>query len=101
MKCDKKNNMLGEKLSPIFEEIELAILEFDANAGLQPKYTDKAFRAICKIFMSGMVDKTWDLMEREDIPMNQREEMSKKLGEEIHILIKTYTDFNTFKMYSE
>ena len=84
--------MLGEKLSPIFEEIELAILEFDANAGLQPKYTDEAFRAICKIFMSGMVDKTWDLMEREDIPMNQREEMLKKFlgGEEIHILIKTY-----------
>lgn len=92
--------MIGKQLSPILCEIEQTLLEFECNSGLKPEYTTDAFRASIKIFMSVMMDKLWELQEKENISMDDRMKMAEKLGSDIKNLVKIYTDINTLTLYS-
>ena len=92
---------IGEKLSPVLAEIENAIWDHDLNRGIPPKYTDEGFKAACKIFMSALMDKTWDLQQKENIPMPTRENMATKCGKELRTLIKTYTGIDIYTLYKE
>ena len=91
--------MIGKQFSPILEEIENTLWEFEANSGLKPCYTDNGFRAGIKIFMSVILDKMWELQSNEDIDIKVREDMAQKAGEDIRKLIKTYTDIDTYNLY--
>ncbi len=91
--------MIGKKLSPVLEEIELAILEYEVNIGLKPNFTPEGFRAIIKIFMSAFTDKIWELQEAERMDIETREKMVTKAGEELRKLIKIYAGIDTFKLY--
>ena len=91
--------MLGEKLSPILVELEDTLLEFEADFGLKPDYTMEGFRGACKIFMSVIMDKLWELQEADKISQEDRENMATKCGEDLRKFIKTYTDIDTFDLY--
>ncbi len=91
--------MIGTKISPILEEIEDTLLEFEANVGMKPNFTDDGFRAGIKIFSSVLMDKIWELQEDENISIEDRIKMVQKVGEDIRKLVKTYTDIDTHKLY--
>lgn len=91
--------MIGKKISPILSEIEDTLWEFEANIGSQPQYTIDGFRAGIKIFMSVLMDKTWDLQQNETLTMEDRIKMVEKLGQEVRTIVKTYTDIDTHDLY--
>lgn len=91
--------MIGKRLSPILEEIETTLLEFEVNRGEKPEYTIEGFRAATKIFMSAVMDKMWDVQERENMSIDDRVQMAEKAGNEIRKLIKVYTDIDTHSLY--
>lgn len=91
--------MIGEKLSPILCEIESALWEFEELKGEKPNFTHEAFIATTKIFMSVIMDKMWELQEKDRIDMIDREKMSSKMGEDMRNIIKTYTNLDTHEFY--
>jgi hypothetical protein len=92
--------MIGQELSPILEEIEDTLWEFEANDGSKPNYTIEGFRGATKIFMSVLMDKIWELQANENIPMENRIQMVEKAGQDVRQLIKTYTDIDTHQLYT-
>lgn len=91
--------MVGRKLSPILQELEMVLLEHEANLSTKPEYTIGGFRAAIKIFMSVMLDKMWELQVKENMEQPDRENMAVKLGEEIRKLVKTYVNIETYDLY--
>lgn len=91
--------MIGERLSPVLVEIENTLWEFESSEQGKPDYPKEAFRAICKIFISAIMDKMWELHEDENIRMVDRENMATSAGEEIRKLVKNFTDIDTFDLY--
>lgn len=91
--------MIGKKISPILEEIEETLLEFEANRGIKPEYSIEGFRAGTKIFMSVLMDKIWELQQNEGIEMKDRLNMVQKAGEDVRNLIKTYTNIDCHDLY--
>lgn len=90
---------LGQKLSPILEEISDTLWESEANNPRPCEYTDKGFHAATKIFMSTMMDKMWILQEKEDMPLNERIKMVEHCGKKIRKLILEMTNEDSFKFY--
>jgi len=93
--------MIGQRLSPVLHEIEETLWEFEANVADKPNYTEEGFKGGIKIFMSVMLDKMWELQEKENIEMSDRENMATKLGESLRALVKTYTDIDTHELYKK
>lgn len=93
--------MIGEKLSPILQEIENSIWEFELVIADKPNYTEDGFKAGIKIFMSVMMDKMWELQDNENIDLADRINMAEKLGNDIRNLVKTYTDIDTHTLYNK
>lgn len=93
--------MIGEKISPALEEIELLLCEFESNIGDKPNYSNGGFRAAIKIFMSAMMDKIWELQSDENMSMEDRINMVQKCGEDIRRIIKVYTDVDTQDLYKD
>lgn len=87
---------LGEKLSPILSEIEDTLLE---NYERKPGFTDAGFRASVYIFQSTLLDKMWELQEKQNLSMEERNEMATKCGEEFRSFIKTFTDIDTYNLF--
>lgn len=95
------NKTIGERLSPILEEIEMTLIEFEANINSQPKFTDKALRSATKIFMAVVLDEMFELQFNEGMAIEDRCNMAQKCGEEIRKIIKTYTGKDTFDFYQK
>lgn len=93
--------MIGQRLSPILEEIEDTLLEIEALGGGKPNFTEEGFRASIKIFMSTVLDKMWELQEKENMDIEIRQQMATKAGESVRQLVKTYCDIDTFDLYKE
>jgi hypothetical protein len=91
--------MIGQQLSPILVEIEETLWEFEHRSAMKPEYTEDGFRAACKIFMSVLMDKIWELQSEEKIDMEDRIKMVEKAGADVRALIKTYTDIDTHELY--
>lgn len=97
--------MIGQKLSPVLQEIEFDILEHEARTrdgnGVHPKpdYTQEGFRAAIKIFISALMDKIWELQSKEDMAFEDKCNMAQKCGEDIRQLVKVYTDIDTHDLY--
>jgi hypothetical protein len=87
---------LGKKLSPILSEIEDTLLE---NYEAKPGFDDEGFRASVYIFQSALLDKMWELQEKENLSIEIRGEMAVTCGEAIRSLIKTFTDIDTHNLY--
>jgi len=93
--------MIGKKLSPVLEEIEITLLEYEANIGIQPEFTDEGFRAGIKIFSSVMLDRIWNLQESEELSMDDRIKMAESFGNKIREIVKTYTNIDTRQLYNK
>jgi len=87
---------LGKKLSPILSEIEDTLLE---NYETKPGFDDEGFRASIYIFQSVLLDKMWELQEKENLSIEIRGEMAATCGEAIRSLVKTFTDIDTHNLY--
>lgn len=86
---------LGEKLSPILEEIQDTLLE---NYERKPEFTMDGFKAALYIFQSALVDKMYSLQTTEDIPSDIKIDMAIKLGGELRDLVKTYCNIDTHEL---
>lgn len=93
--------MIGKKLSPILVEIEDTLWEFECYSGRKPEYTEEAFRASIKIFMSALMDKMWEVQNFDEMSMEDRGNMATKAGESVRELVKTYTGLDTHKLYEK
>jgi len=91
--------MIGRKLSLVLVEIESALIEHEAYKAEKPEYTMEAFRAATRIFMSALLDKSFELQMSEKFDQNDAGNMANKLGEDLRKLIKTYTNIDTYKFY--
>ena len=91
--------MIGKEISPILTEVEETLWLYESKVGDKPCYTEDGFRAACKIFISAVMDKMWELQERDELDIETRHEMSASCGEEFKRLIKVYTDIDTGKFY--
>lgn len=92
--------MIGQRISPILEEIETSLWKFEENYGVKPCYTNNGFRAAAKIFMSALMDRMWELQQQEKMDMTDRENMAEKAGEALRALIKTYTNIDSHEFYT-
>ena len=90
---------IGEKLSPILEEIEATLLEYEEQELGQPLYTEAGFRAAVKIFFSVIMDGMWDLQVDIGMSMEDRLVMAEEAGLDIKKLIMKYTGIDTHKLY--
>ena len=90
---------IGQKLSPILEEIEDALWDYEAQELGPPEFTDEGFRAACKIMMAALMDKIWLRQEKMGMPQDKREEMAQYYGADFHKLILLATDIDTTKLY--
>lgn len=92
---------IGEKLSPVLNEIEQTIWEHEIWGGGQPHYTDEGFRAAVKIFMSALLDKMFNLQTTENLDISDRAAMAESLGKEVRRMVKTYCDIDTHELYEQ
>ena len=100
MKNKKSGIMLGEKLSPVFEELEEALWDFEVNFPNEPaRYSIFGFRGAIKIFMSALLDKMWEKQEAKLVPQKERQEKAQKAGEEVMEFIKRYTGIDSHDLY--
>jgi hypothetical protein len=89
----------SKKISPILIEIEEAIWKHDLALIGKPNYSDEAFRASIKIFMSILMDKMWELQCDENMTIEDKSNMAQKAGEDLRKLVKTYTSIDTHDFY--
>ena len=90
---------IGQKISPILEEIEDTLWEHEADELGKPDFDMAGFRAAAKIFMSVLMDKMWELQDKEEMPRDARSTMAKKAGEQFRDFVKTFTDIDTHELY--
>ena len=92
--------MIGKKISPVLQELEMALWEFEANPlTSKPEYTTQGFRAALKIAMSVIMDKMWELQEKEEMSIEDRGNMATACGKRFMALVKEFTDIDTHKLY--
>jgi len=91
--------MIGEDISLILEKIEVLLWSHEIYEKTRPEYPIEGFRAATKIFMSVILDKMWELQEKENMTMENRKKMAEKAGDDLKNLIKVYTNIDTFTFY--
>lgn len=89
---------IGKELSPILQEIESSLLEF---AEYKPEFTTEGFRAAIYIFQSALLDKMFELQEKEKMSLKDSELMAKDLGEELRAFIGKFTGIDTHKLFTD
>lgn len=89
----------GQRLSEIYEEIEDRILS--KPEGVRSDLTLAGFMAAAHIMLDALMDKMWELQEKENIPFEQRLKMAEHFGEQLHKLILEATGIDTKKYFTE
>lgn len=90
---------ITERLRRILVHIEDAMWEHEITKVTPIDFTNDGFRAAVKIFATALMAKQWELQERENLALEDREAMSTKCGQDIRKLVKIYTDIETFDFY--
>lgn len=93
--------MIGVELSPVLEDIETLIWDSELNSQSKPNYTDEGFRAALKIATSALMDKIWDLAEKEKMDQEDRHNLILKFATEFRKMVKTYADIDTHELYNK
>lgn len=91
--------MIGKKLSPVLEEIEATLWEFEANKGEKPNYSFEGFRAATKIFMSALVDKFFEKQEADGRNQDEAVKAIEEVGNDLRNLILSATGMDTALFY--
>jgi hypothetical protein len=89
----------GQKITPILEELEVAIIEFDSNVNCKPNYHYSALRSAGKIMLSVLMDKAWEKMEKDNLPIAERMILAEQIGSEFRQLIIKATGADSFDFY--
>ena len=97
-KICNRSALFGELMSPVLLDIESAIHEFTIGKYGKPHYSAAALRSAAVIFTSVLMDKIWELQDREDMSLDIRKKMAQKCGEDIRKLVKVYTDIDTHEL---
>ena len=93
---------IGQKLSPILEEIEDTLWESEARTNPQPpQYPIEAVRAGIKIFSSIILDKLWEKQEKDGVEQGKRESEARLAGVVISKLVLDLTGIDTKKLYKK
>ncbi len=96
----KKEPTIGQKISPILQEIEETLWEFEANRpGIKPEFTILGFRGAIKIFTSVLLEKIWQKQETNLITQEERQKLAQEAGEVIRELVKKYTGIDSHNLY--
>jgi small-conductance mechanosensitive channel len=96
----KTNEIIGKNLSEDLIIIEDIIWDAEyKNPNEQFKFTEEGFRASIKIFMANMLDKTWNLQEKNKLPQKERIKQAEEIGKALKDLVKKYTNINTLTLY--
>ena len=91
--------MIGKILSPLLEELEDMLWEFEANNGCPPHFTEGGFRASMKIFMAALMERMWINLSLESLPLEKRAEIGEQMGMELRALVMKYTNIDTHTLY--
>lgn len=91
--------MLGEIITPTLVRVEDVIMDYEAHVSGKPNYPLEGFRAALRIFMSALMDKTFELQQKEGICVDDAMHMAEKAGDDLKTLIKIYTDIDTKQLY--
>ena len=86
--------MIGKKLSPVLEEMEATLWEYEAFNGAKPNYTLEGFRASTKIFMSALLDKFFEKQQADTLKAVE------KLGQDVRALVFNATGIDTHLLYN-
>jgi len=93
---------LGKVLEPILEELHDTLWEFHANyPGVQEKFSDACLAYAAKIFMSVLLDRMWDMQEKENMKQKDREKMAKYFGAKIKDLVFQACNYDLHKFYKD
>lgn len=91
--------MIGKQITPILNEIDETLWEWELGKRGQPLYDESALRSSSKILMSVLMDKMWQLQEVEKMDMETRCAMAQQAGNEFREFIKKYTNIDTHSLY--
>lgn len=89
----------GQRLSEIYEEIEDRILS--KPHGVRTDLTLPGFMAAAHIMLDALMDKMYELQEKENMPFEQRLKMAEHFGDRLHKLILEATGIDTKKYFRE
>lgn len=92
--------MIGKKLSPVLEEMEATLWEFEAFNGAKPNYTLEGFRASVKIFMSALTDKFFEKQQAEGVSQEDTINAVEKLGQDVRELVFKATGIDPHQFYN-
>lgn len=92
---------LNDTIKPMLLVSEKLIWIHELNGLGKPNYEDKVFAASAKIFMSTLMDKMFDLQEKEGLSFEDRNKMAFAAGNAFRGLVKTYTDIDTWQMFDD
>ena len=96
----KKQESIGQRLSPILTELDYMLWEFEnKQPGIRPKFTIYGFRGAIKIFICALLDKMWDKQAKALIPQGKRQQQATEAGKAIRELVKKYTDIDSHDLY--
>jgi hypothetical protein len=77
------------------EQIATNLLE---QSGVKPHYSNRDFMNTVIIFHTALMDKMYDLMNLDKMPLDDRLAMANKCGEELRKIIHTFTGLDTHKI---
>lgn len=92
---------IGEKFKPLLAIMENALWEYECANSSVPGFDDDSFRSIIKLFAAALLERVWQLQERESLCDEDRINMALAAASELKKLIKTYTDIDTEGLYAD
>jgi len=83
-------------ITPILVDIETMLLR---KVSEKPNFDKASFRASIYIFQTALMDKLFDLQDKEEMTLQDRENMATQCGKDLRSLVKKYTDIDTYKLF--
>lgn len=91
--------MIGTDYTPTLKWIAEELWDYEEESLGHHGFTDQGLKAAAKIFTSAMMDKMFELQELDEMDMDDRIKMGRKLGEDLRKLIWTYTNVDSKELY--
>lgn len=90
---------IGEKISVVMAQMSDVLIEHEASCDEPPVFSDDGLAAIIHLFSSALLDRAWELQEKEDMNVEDRSAMVQSLGIKIRELVKVYADVDTKELF--
>lgn len=88
----------GLGISSVLEELEFALLEYEAFAQEPVGFSDDAFRSIIRLFAASLLERSWNLQEKENMDHADRLAMAVKCGQEIRRIVKVFANIDSYQL---